>query len=485
MATAVERRPSGDERFSRDIPSDILGPVPIKDLPEPLPLRKVLGPGVILLATALGSGEYVLWPFITAHIGLAILWAAIVAIAIQFFINMEVERYTLATGETAITGFTRLWKPWWVLFIIFAVVPNVWPGFATGAATCLSFVVGDLNIQLVGILGLVAVGITLTASPVVYQTVEKLQTVVIVAVIIWLALAVVLGTTGDAWGDLVSGFGSFGSIKTNDAVTAAALAGAIAFAGSGGCGNLAVSNWVRDKGMGMGAYIPRIVSPMSGEQEAVPSKGSTFEPNQENMRRWRGWWKVANTEQAVTFWLIGTLGIVILSVLAYSTVFGKDTGEDFDFIKTEGDVLSSTVAPWFATVFWLAGFFKLLSTMLGNFDYVSRITADAVKINAAPDSTRWTESRIYAVTVWGLITVGIAILLLFTDQPLVLLVIGSALSAMVMFIYSILLIVLNRKALPDMIRLSGYRLVIMGVAVLWFGYFSIRVIIAYGGAAVG
>jgi hypothetical protein len=30
----------------------------------------------------------------------------------QFFINMEIERYTLATGETAITGFSRFWKPW-------------------------------------------------------------------------------------------------------------------------------------------------------------------------------------------------------------------------------------------------------------------------------------------------------------------------------------------------------------------------------------
>ena len=268
MATSTVEESTGGERYSEDIPSNILGPVPIKDLPEPLPLRKVLGPGVILLATALGSGEYVLWPFIASHIGLTIMWAAIVAIAIQFFINMEVERWTLATGETAITGFTRLWKPWWFLFIIMAVVPNMWPGFATGAATCLSFVVGDLNIQLVGILGLIAVGITLTASPVVYQTVERLQTVVIGAVIVWLALAVVLGTTSDAWGDLVSGFGSFGTIETNEAVTAAALAGAIAFAGSGGCGNLAVSNWVRDKGMGMGHYIPRIVSPMSGEQEA-------------------------------------------------------------------------------------------------------------------------------------------------------------------------------------------------------------------------
>jgi len=218
---------------------------------------------------------------------------------------------------------------------------------------------------------------------------------------------------------------------------------------------------------------------MTGEQEAVPSTGNTFETNDENMRRWRGWWKVANTEQAVTFWLIGTAGIVILSVLAYSTVFGKDTGEDFDFIKAEGEVLKGTVAPWFATVFWLAGFFKLLSTMLGNFDYVSRITADAVKINATPDSATWTESRIYAATVCALIIFGIAILLVFTDQPLALLVIGSALSAMVMFIYSILLIVLNRKALPAAIRISGFRLVVLGVAVLWFGYFSVRVLIAY------
>jgi hypothetical protein len=92
MATTTVDESAGGGRYSEDIPSGVLGPVPIKDLPEPLPLRKVLGPGVILLATALGSGEYVLWPFIASHIGLTILWAAIVAIAIQFFINMEVER---------------------------------------------------------------------------------------------------------------------------------------------------------------------------------------------------------------------------------------------------------------------------------------------------------------------------------------------------------------------------------------------------------
>ena len=158
--------------------------------------------------------------------------------------------------------------------------------------------------------------------------------------------------------------------------------------------------------MGMGEYIPRIVSPMTGEQQAKPSLGNTFPTDEKNMARWRQWWKVGNQEQAITFWAIGTAGIVVLSVLAYSTVFGKDTGEDFDFIQLEGETLKTVVAPWFGTVFWLVGFFKLLSTMLGNFDYVSRITADAVKINAAPENEFWSESRIYAATVWALIVGG-------------------------------------------------------------------------------
>ena len=49
-----------------------------------------------------------------------------------------------------------------------------------------------------------------------------------------------------------------------------------------------------------------------------------------------------------------------------------------------------------------------------------------------------------------------------------------------MFIYSILLIVLNRSALPKIIRISGYRLGILLFAVVWFGYFSTRVVLEYG-----
>ncbi len=40
---------------------------------------------------------------------------------------------------------------------------------------------------------------------------------------------------------------------------------------------------------------------------------------------------------------------------------------------------------------------------------------------------------------------------------------------------------MNRGVLPAAIRLGGFRLGVMCVAVVWFGYFSTRVVIEYVG----
>jgi hypothetical protein len=44
--------------------------------------------------------------------------------------------------------------------------------------------------------------------------------------------------------------------------------GALAFAVAGGGQNLVQSNWIRDKGFGMGHHVPKIVSPLTREVEA-------------------------------------------------------------------------------------------------------------------------------------------------------------------------------------------------------------------------
>ncbi len=129
----------------------------------------MLGPGMVVAASGIGSGEFVLWPNIAQQGGLGFLWAALLGATFRFFIATEAVRYTLATGETIITGFARLWKGWTVGFILLALIPNLWPGYATGVATIISFIFGPVNIALVTVLSLVLIVGLLTLSPVVDQ----------------------------------------------------------------------------------------------------------------------------------------------------------------------------------------------------------------------------------------------------------------------------------------------------------------------------
>ncbi len=471
-------------RFASEIPSKHLPPVPYAELPESLPLRKIIGPSVILAGASIGSGEFVLWPYITSQVGLIAMWAAVIGVLTQYFINMEIERYTLATGETAITGFTRLWKPWAALFIVMTIVPWAWPGWATGASTTLTYVLGGGNVVLITIIMLISIGIALTISPVVYQTVEKIQMFLVVAVFIFIVVAIFVATPAQAWGDFATGFSNFGRIPTE--LGTATVLGAIAFAGAGGTVNLVQSNWIRDKGLGMGARIPRIVSPITGEEEAAPATGYFFPQDEENISRWKGWWRVANWEQFLLFFVLATASIIAFSVLTYSTVpVGEVEAQDFAFIRVEGEAMMEQIAPWFGNAFWLTGTVVLFTTNLAILDHVGRIIADILKVNWLRESTFWSESKLYFIIIWMEIAFGSIILLSGLDAPLVLLVISAALNGLVMLIYSALLLWLNRRILPGAIRLSSYRLVAMAWAVLFFGYFSVLLIIDQGKSLFG
>ncbi len=467
--------------LATELPSKALPAVPYADLPEPLPMRKVIGPSVLLLAGAIGSGEFVLWPYITSQVGLAVVWLVVVGVLTQYFLNMEIERYTLATGETAVTGFTRLWKPWSFLFIIMTVVPWAWPGWATGGTTTLSFAFGFSAdaIPYITIGVLVLIGIILTASPVVYQTVEKIQFFMVALIVLFLFYALLFLLGGEGYAALGQGFTSVGELPgAVSQLGTATLLGAIAFAGAGGALNLVQSNWVRDKGLGMGARLPRVVSPFTGEEVAAPTTGFFFRRDEENMRRWRGWWKVADREQFVTFFVIGLIALLTFMTLAFVTIgVGTSDAESFDFIRLQGEALGESQGTWLSLTFWLIGSVVLFSTNLAVLDMVGRVTADVLKTGPLRANETWSESKIYFAVVWTEIVFGSIILLSGVTQPLILLVIASSLNGLVMFVYSCLLIQLNRLNLPKEIRVGGVRLVALGWAVLFYGYFSVVLLV--------
>ncbi len=124
------------------------------------------------------------------------------------------------------------------------------------------------------------------------------------------------------------------------------------------------------------------------------------------------------------------------------------------------------------TTFWLIGTVVLFSTNLAVLDMVGRVTADVLKTGPLARNERWSESKLYFIVVWTEIAFGSIILLAGVDQPLLLLVIASSLNGLVMFVYSCLLIQLNRGMLPREMGLRGGRLVAIGWAVLFYGFFS-------------
>ncbi|HJR36882.1 MAG TPA: Nramp family divalent metal transporter [Nocardioidaceae bacterium] len=443
-------------------------------------MKHVIGPSVLLLAGAIGSGEYVLWPYITSQVGLALVWLVVLGVGTQYFLNMEIERYTLATGETAVTGFTRMWKPWGLLFIVMTIVPWAWPGWATGGTTTLSFALGFSEdiIPYVTIGVLVLIGAVLTLSPVVYRTVEKIQFFMVALIVLFVLYTAFVLIGGDGYAALGRGFVEVDKIPDGvSSIGAATLLGAIAFAGAGGAMNLVQSNWVRDKGLGMGAHLPKVVSPFTGDEVAAPTTGYFFRRDEENMRRWNAWWKVANREQFFTFFVIGGITLLVFMALTFVTVGTGVAEESFDFIRVQGEALQASQGDWLGTVFWLIGTVVLFSTNLTVLDMVGRLTADVLKTGALRNNDRWSESRLYFATVWLEIVFGSVILLSGVTQPLVLLVIASALNGLVMFVYSCLLLQLNRGVLPREIGLTGGRLVAISWAVLFYGGFSVVLLI--------
>jgi hypothetical protein len=214
------------------------------------------------------------------------------------------------------------------------------------------------------------------------------------------------------------------------------------------------------------------------EEVAAPSLGYTFPVNEENMRRWRGWWKVANREHFITFFLIGAITLVMLSVLVWSTVGRANvTGSaDIEVITEEARILGNQIGGWFRAFFLFAGMVVLFSTSIGIMDYVSRLSASELKVSFFPNSQTITESRIYFTFAWIIAIAGSLILLAGLEAPLVLLIISASGGGVVMFLYSGMLLWMNTRVLPDAIKLKGWRLVAMWIIFLIFAVLSIYLV---------
>ena len=473
------------------IPPGTLPPLETRQLPPPAPLRSMLGPGIILAGLALGSGEFILWPYITFQSQFVFFWACLLGVTMQYFINMEITRWTLATGEHVVTGFFRINRHFGWIFILFNVIPWMVPAWATSAAELTSWMIWGNEqehpqaVKILSIAGLVGCGLILTTGPVIYETVERMQ---IVLVTIVMVLVVVLAVwllsqrpdvvTKQFWSTITLGAPTF-----VPELEPSLLLGALAFAGAGGTMNLAQSDYIKEKGYGMGRYIGRMTSPITGRAEATSEIGFQFaSEDPENQQRWKQWWRNANLEQLISFYLTCVICLTLLTAIAYCLTYdasGQRTviqeEEGLGFVSVEANRLGELLGPSAKTCFLIMGIAILLTTEFGVLDAVTRISTNLVKVSWLRENSFWTESRLYYLFLWGLIGLGVVVLFQ-AGGALAQIRFAAAMNGGVMFIYSGILIYLNVRVLPKGIRMPTWRLAILVAVVLFFGYFTIQAI---------
>ena len=461
-----------------------------KDLPVPPKFWSLLGPGMIMLAAALGSGEIYFWPGITMKYGFSLIWPAIIAISLQYVLNTEFARYTITTGETVITGFTRLWKPFGWVFLLCTTLPWVWPGWSMGGATAITWITGGQP-ETIAIISLLVIGFSLTTTRVVYKTLESIEKVLVIGVITFLIFISFFVITKSSVNALGEGLVSLPVIPEDLKIST--LLAALAFCGAGGSLNLATSNWVRDKGFGMGKFVPRIKSTFSGDVVTTQKSGYFFPPTLENQSLWKKWWSLIQREQFVTFYLIGLIGLILLMLISHSLLYGADLEIGIGFLKEEGLKLNEKIRFISPELFYILVAAIFFTTAFGIMDHVARISADIINTQITKKkifSINISESKLYFVMLWAMILFGILVLtVLNIDQPPSLLTIAGSLSGIVMFIYSFLILILNIKLKKSYressdnknnfnpFNVSIFRQIIMVISILFYGWFSISSIL--------
>jgi hypothetical protein len=461
-------------------------------------LKDVLGPSVIALGMGLGAGEFLLWPDLVAVNGFSIWWLFWVGVLTQFVVIGEIERWSIATGESVFSGMARLTRvPFWPWFFLVAtLVSFFWPGWAAQSAafagSTINAVLGREAVTQWQPLALAMMGLiwcALALSRIVYNALERFE--ILLVLLFFPLLLVALFAVGIRAEDalaLARGAVSIGSapaeLLSGDQFPTLLIA--VAYAGSGGTLLLAQSLWVRDKGFGMGAHQGRIAG-IRGVNEPVAESGFAFSSRDEtSTSRFRFWMRLAERELLITFVFLIILSVVITTLIVAATV-GTDrpdlAGRLNDLVLAQATILRARGGPWLEIVFLLGGAFVLFSTQVGIVDTVTRITGDIFhdRVGRARGITL-KKTFLVLLTIFVLASVGVILASWGAGedvealQPDFLVLIAGPFTIASMYCFAIVVAVLNTRHLPVDLRMPRWKLLGMYWAVVLWGWFTAETI---------
>ena len=456
-------------------------------------LRHLIGPSVIAVGMGLGAGEFLLWPNLITVNGWSIWWLFWVGVLTQYVVISEIERWTIATGESVFAGMARLDRvafwPWF--FVVATLAGFFWPGWASQSADLTRAVIEAatgtrVRWEPVALLMLFVIWLGLAVSKIVYNALERFEIALVLLFFPMLAIALLI--VGVIPGDVMGLAGGALSVgRAPEALLTGAqfptLLIAVAYAGSGGTLLLAQSLWIRDKGFGMAVHQGRIAG-IRGRNEPVSETGYVFDASDSTaLARFKGWIRVGEHELLVTFVLLILLSVVITTLLVVATLGTGDralAGNLTRMVGMQAAVLREVGGRWLEVTFLLGGAFVLFSTQLGIVDTVTRIVGSVFYERYGRRTSFWTLKRTFLVTLTTFVLASMAIVVISWTggttvdrlQPDFLVLIAGPFTIASMYAFALVVGYMNVRRLPAPLATPLWKRVGMVWAGILWGWFT-------------
>jgi Mn2+/Fe2+ NRAMP family transporter len=400
-------------------------------------LRRI-GPGMVLAASIVGSGELIATTTLGAQVGFVALWIILLSCAIKPVVQAELGRYTIATGHTGLEGFNRLpgprlgvnWLVWlWALTVTLSLLQV--GGMYGGVAQVLSMAVPGVSVN-----AWVAVCLGITLAVLLGGGYERVERFAIVKVGLFTLLTVcaavvLMRTPGSASGaDLTSGL----SFQLPPAGLATAMA-VFGITGVGATELVMYPYWCIEKG------YARFVGPPDGSPGWIA--------------RARGWIAVMHlditcslaiyTMATIAFYLLGAGVLHRLGEVPAAT----------DTVQVLSGIYTRTLGGWALWVFYTGAVVTLYGTIFASTAAHSRVFADAVRVMggyARDDSRSRIRWRNRFVVLLATVP---AVFYWFIESPVQMVVAGGIAQALLLPLLGLAAVYLRHTQLPSAIQPSG------------------------------
>lgn len=379
---------------------------------------KHLGPGLILSASIVGSGELIATTALGAQVGFVILWMVIFSTLVKVAVQIELARWTISTGQPALTGYNKvppkIGPIGWVniLWSVMALSKILQIGGIVGGVAVAFSILFPIGGDPLGFTSLVFWTVIVAGGSIAllysnrYTLIER-GAIFLVVIFTFITIAIALGLpfTPFAYGtgDIIGGL--------QFAIPAGALGAAIAMFGITGVGADELTfytYWCVEKG------YARYVGPNDGSEEWA--------------NRARGWIRVMYKD-AFLSWIIYTFGTLAFFIMGAAVLHPQGLApEGNEMITTLSRIYTDVLGDWASTLFLVGAIAVLGSTLWASLPSWARMYTNLLSTVGVLDwqdtATRMRYIRIFTIVLpvlWG----GAY---LFIQSPVVMVQIGGVMT---------------------------------------------------------